>query len=234
MKALRAVFVLLIACCSLFSERARAQYSYYGQEDFQRCRQQLAATGAVAGTANGGLLGYGLGCDEEIRLTSHLFEYANDPMHRFRYYMPYEAQDVRIVQLVSGYDGALPPHFCRLYHVEYMSVDRAPHAFQATMCFINGRWLFPNAAPGLPVIVRTYQTAANPLIRVQVSPVFRPEAPRPSVGPYRFAPPIAQQFSEPEEMRREVRHELQEEHEIRPAVIAPPADRPVLYQRQVQ
>lgn len=226
MKALRFGFMIMLASCTLYSARARAQYSYHGPEDFARCRAQAAATGAAAG----GLLGYGLGCEEEFRVSSHLFEFANDRYHKYRYYMPYEAQNVRIVQLLSGYDGAVPPHFCRLYHVEYLSPDvRQWRAFQTTMCLVNGGWVFPNTAPGVPVIVRQYQAVQNPMINVQVSPVYRPEPARPAVGPYRYAPsPALQNF----EQRAQAPRAMEP-----PPDFAPPEDRPAspgFYPRRVQ
>jgi len=223
-----------------------AQFSYYAPEDFNRCRAQAAPavalpsggfgggavmgafTGGMAGVPAGGLLGYGLSCEDEIRVTGHLFEFANDPQHRYRYYLPYEAKDARVVQLVSGYDGATPPHFCRLYHVEYLGGDRQWRAFQTTMCLAGGRWLFPNAAPGVPVIVRQAQPLLNPAIRVQVAPLVRPEPARPPIGPYRFGPAGVPPYAQSEAIRHEVRRDLEEDRAIRPpAAFNPPDPGPV-------
>lgn len=189
----------MTALCLLAPALIRAQDApiFHSRDDFFRCLDR-GAPGPFSG-ASAGLFGYGLSCNDEARISYHLFTFVGDP--RYQHFYPYQGDGVRIVWLASGKDSADPrrANYCRLFHVEYVALDGAMRALRTTLCYVHGRWVLPGVPPGVPVIVRETQTNPNPALRVPMAPTMVPGgAPRP-FGPYRLDPDREEGFGPPDE-----------------------------------
>jgi hypothetical protein len=176
-----------------------------------------AAVGGAVGLGAGGILGFGLSCDEESRTIRRFDTYLNDADHRAQYYAPYEAENMRMVWLLSGYDRF--NNLCRIYHVEYLAGDNCMRSYRATACFVGDHWVYPRTPPGVPIIVNEVRRQPMPDVHIPLGEAVCRPAPRPMYGPYRVVEvgPIGRPgpriFDWDDHARREYRHDLHEERE---------------------